>query len=153
MFPVSIARRANVQYPTTTQFENSLRNRSLYGSKVTRYILSQYNQNLPGDHSELTGVEVEHVLPQSMSESWTGNFSNDDHERLLNRLGNLTLLTEKMNREVSNRGYEQKRAIYEGSKYVMTRKLAEAHEIWTPSAIEDRTEELVLWALNRWHEE
>lgn len=153
MFPVSIARRANVQYPTTTQFENSLRNRSLYGSKVTRYILSQYNQSLPGDHSELTGVEVEHVLPQSMSESWTGDFSNEDHARLLNRLGNLTLLTEKMNREVSNRGYHQKRQIYEGSKYVMTRNLQSDYEIWTPSAIEARTEELVQWSLNRWPEE
>jgi len=153
LFPVSIARRANVQYPTTPQFENALRTRSLYGSKVTRYILSEYNRSRPGDHSELEGVEVEHVLPQSMSEIWSGNFSNDDHGRLLNRLGNLTLLTEKMNKEVSNRGYLHKREIYRGSKYVMTRELAEDHEIWTPRAIEDRTEALVRWSLNRWHEE
>jgi hypothetical protein len=153
LFVARIARRTTVKWPTKEEFETSLRNRSLYGSKVTRYILSEYNRSLPGDHSGLDGVEIEHILPQSLSDGWLADFSQEDHEKLLDRLGNLTLLTEKMNRDVSNRGFRHKKEIYKGSKYAMTRNLAQGYENWTPKDIKERTEALVLWSLDRWPEQ
>jgi len=153
LFAARIARRTTVKWPTKEEFETSLRTRSLYGSKVTRYILSEYNRSLPGDHSGLDGVEIEHILPQSLSDGWLADFSKEDHEKLLDRLGNLTLLTEKMNRDVSNRGFRHKKEIYKGSKYAMTRNLAQGYENWTPKDIKERTEVLVLWSLDRWPEQ
>jgi hypothetical protein len=153
LFVSSIARRTTVKWPTTEEFENSLRIRSLYGSKVTRYILSEYNRSLPGDHSGVDGVEIEHILPQTISENWSNSFTSAEHDLLLNRLGNLTLLTQRMNKDVSNRGYQHKKEIYEGSKYVMTRKIGNDYEIWTPDKILERTEMLVNWSISRWPEQ
>lgn len=152
-FVDSIRERATVKWPNRKEFEESLRNRNLYGSKVTRYILTEYNRHLPGDHTDLTGIEIEHVLPQSMSAAWKTDFSSEQHTSVVDKIGNLTLLTEKMNNEVSNGGYASKRPAYKGSKYVMTRKLADDYPIWNSSSISNRAEGLISYALNRWPEE
>ena len=88
-----------------------------------------------------------------MSPAWQGDFSKEQHTALVDRLGNLTLLTEPMNKDVSNGGFLSKRAKYVGSKYAMTRKIAEDYEKWTPHEIEVRAEELIEWAIGRWPEE
>jgi hypothetical protein len=152
-FADSIGKRPTVKWPTAAEFADSLRTRSLYGSKVTRFILTEYNRHLPGDPVSSSGVEIEHILPQTMSVAWKEHFTDAMHTQWVNRLGNLTLLTEPMNKEVSNGGYPKKRAIYRDSKYSMTRRLAESHEVWTIEELENRTDELVNWALGRWPEE
>ena len=142
-----------MKWPNSHEFAESLRDRSLYGSKVTRYILTEFNRHLPGDAVNITGVEIEHILPQTMSTSWKELFSESDHRQHVDRLANLTLLTEPMNQAVSNGGYGNKRAVYRDSKYAMTRQIAATYEEWTIEQINIRAEELVTWALARWPEE
>jgi hypothetical protein len=152
-FVDSINKRATVKWPNRSEFETSLRDRDLYGSKITRYLLIEYNRSLPGDSTGVNGVEIEHILPQSMSTAWHADFTSDQHRQFLNRLGNLTLLTEPMNKDVSNGGYSKKRETYNGSKYAMTRKIAAENSAWTPIEIANRAEELIAWAVERWSEE
>ena len=152
-FVESIAKRTTVKWPNRAEFETSLRERDLYGSKITRYLLVEYNKSLPGDSTGAKGVEIEHILPQSMSAAWHADFTPDLHRTYLNRLGNLTLLTEPMNKDVSNGGYPKKRQEYNGSKYAMTRKIAAENLVWTPAEISNRAELLIAWALDRWNEE
>ena len=152
-FASSIAKRATVKWPNKNEFENSLRERDLYGSKITRYFLSEFNKSLPGDQTGIDGVEIEHILPQSMSSTWQVDFSPVEHKNWVNRIGNLTLLTEPMNKDVSNGGYVKKREKYEGSKYAMTRKIATENVSWTSDEISTRAEQLIEWAILRWPEE
>lgn len=150
LFADSIAKRVTVKWPDTTEFETSLRERSLYGSKITRYVLDEYNRSLPGDHAGINGVEIEHILPQTMSAAWKKDFTEADHRAVVDRIGNLTLLTVPMNKEVSNAGYAEKQKVYRGSKYAMTRKVADDNDVWTLQQISDRAEDLVSWAVTRW---
>jgi hypothetical protein len=152
-FATSISKRATVKWPNRLEFEASLRDRDLYGSKITRYLLSEFNRSLPGDQADIDGVEIEHILPQSMSAIWQRDFSSDQHKTLVNKLGNLTLLTEPMNKEVSNGGFVKKREKYIDSKYAMTRKIARECNFWTPTEISNRAEEIINWAVSRWVEE
>jgi hypothetical protein len=152
-FVTSISKRATVKWPNKLEFETSLRERDLYGSKITRYLLSEFNRSLPGDQTGIDGVEIEHILPQSMSVTWQRDFSGDQHKAWVNKLGNLTLLTEPMNREVSNGGFVRKREKYQGSRYEMTRKIARECTNWTSTEISNRAEELITWAISRWAEE
>lgn len=88
-----------------------------------------------------------------MSAIWQKDFSGDQHKTLVNKLGNLTLLTEPMNKEVSNGGFVKKREKYTDSKYAMTRKIARECNFWTPTEISNRADEIIDWAVSRWVEE
>lgn len=149
----TIAVRRTVKWPTVEEFKHSLETRALYGSKITRYLLTEFNRSMPGDEAVLEGAEVEHILPQTMSPPWAANFSTTEHQRYLHCIGNLTLLTERMNADVSNQGYSAKRQVYQGSRYEMTRKIAREHVDWTTLSIESRTADIVQWAVGRWKEQ
>ena len=145
-----INRRSTVKWPTEVEFKNSLQQRSIYGSRVTPYILFEFNSSLGGDVVE-GNCEIEHVLPQNPSIGWKEKFSDAEHKALCDRVGNLTLVTSRMNGEVSNAAYPVKRDLFrEESRYKMTRDLAADYDNWTPQCIEKRSLQLADWAITRW---
>ena len=145
-----INRRSTVKWPTTDEFKNNLLTRPIYGSRVTPFILSEFNTSLGGDPVE-GAFEVEHVLPQNPSNAWNGIFTDSEKEELCNTIGNLTLVTSRMNQEVSNSAYVVKREVFQNeSRYKMTRDLAATFEDWTPGCIQQRAIEIAEWAISRW---
>jgi hypothetical protein len=145
-----INRRSTVKWPTADEFIQSLTTRSIYGSRVTPFILFEFNSSLGGD--VVDGVcEIEHVLPQNPSSAWKGIFSESEEESLCDTIGNLTLVTSRMNQDVSNAAYSAKREVFrEESRYKMTRDLANTFDSWTPEAIVQRSAKLADWAVLRW---
>lgn len=140
-----------VQWPNNTVFRDSFITRNLYGRKITPYILTEYNNSLGSD-----GIggdfEIEHVLPQSPDSSWD-SFLKETRESVVNNIGNLTLLSVKMNRDVSNGPYALKRAKFSNeSRFRVTRDLGDDNEFWTKESIIDRANKIADWALLRWPE-
>ena len=151
-FKAKIDARGTVQWPNDVDFQNSIETRSLYGSRITPYILTEYNKFL-GSDGVIDTCEIEHVLPQNPSSSWNLLFNGEEQKKWTDNIGNLTLISQKMNRDVSNGPYETKRQKFsEESRYRMTRKLAEDNAIWTPEVIENRSKQISQWALQRWPE-
>lgn len=145
-----INRRSTVKWPTVDEFRDNLINRSIYGSRVTPYILFEFNSSLGGDVVD-GSFEIEHVLPQNPSNAWHGIFSESEQDGLCDTIGNLTLVTSRMNQDVSNAAYSVKReAFREESRYKMTRDLANTFDSWTPESIAQRSAELADWAVLRW---
>jgi hypothetical protein len=100
--------------------------------------------------AELSGAQIEHVLPQTLSPEWVqelGDEAEEQSARLLHTLGNLTLT--KYNAELSNKPYEDKRNELVGSHFVLNRYFAEV-ERWSPDAILERGRTLTQRALNIW---
>jgi alkylated DNA nucleotide flippase Atl1 len=100
-------------------------------------------------HKELinwddTKVQIEHVLPQSPTPEWLegleadvepGETATDLHERIVHRLGNLTVTG--YNPDLSNKPFAAKRALLDKSHFSMSREVAE-QESWGLPQIEAR---------------
>ncbi|MFJ7773199.1 DUF262 domain-containing protein [Streptomyces sp. NPDC097107] len=116
---------------------------TLYSGKTERIV----------HDGELT---IEHLLPQSWEAHWplsddAGHGSVEAHQRreaLVHTLGNLTLLTGKLNPAVSNGPWERKRAeILQHSALSLNRSLAER---WDEGTITARADHLAEAFCRRW---
>ena len=116
---------------------------TLYSGKTERIV----------HDGELT---IEHLLPQSWEAHWplpddAGHGSVEAHQRreaLVHTLGNLTLLTGKLNPAVSNGPWERKRAeILRHSALSLNRSLAER---WDEGTIMARADHLAEAFCRRW---
>jgi hypothetical protein len=109
-------------------------------------------------HGDLT---VEHVLPQSWEEHWplpNGGLATEDDEgdlaaarsRLLHTVGNLTLLTHKLNASVSNGSYAAKRQAICSQSALRLNAYFQAIDTWNEEAIEARGAKLFEVAARVW---
>ncbi|MFB3853830.1 MAG: DUF262 domain-containing protein [Vicinamibacterales bacterium] len=93
---------------------------------------------------------IEHVMPRKWTANWPlgeGIHSEAEREEIIHTLGNLTLLTGKLNSRVSNGpwlGAEGKRQALQAHDVLMLnrRLLEKAGDHWTDDAIRQRTSEL-----------
>lgn len=104
---------------------------------------------------------TEHVLPVSWNEEWpfeggefvarySGDPKADDRDRVLHTIGNLTLLTDSLNRSVGNKGFAEKREKLEEHTGLFLNKWFLKREIWDESTIRERGEDLSDKALAIW---
>ena len=122
------------------------------------------------DESNLT---LEHIMPQSWAKEWplpngkhaatewiydpqNENLDTETREMTRRRnaivytYGNLTLLTNRLNPSVSNRGWKEKRqAIADNSRLALNRGLVDK-EVWDEEAIEERAKSLAKIAIDIW---
>lgn len=121
--------------------------------RVARYILARLESAASGRDCDpdRDSATIEHILPEHPDDSWESAFPPARHELFLYRLGNLTLLERRANRDVGNGPYREKVVAYGESGYTLTRQVAEiAPERWTPEAIENRQKKLAARAVQIW---
>lgn len=121
--------------------------------KVVRYILARLEADLSSravDPNADPGT-IEHILPENPGEEWDAEFPLERHEEFLYRIGNLTLLERRANRDIGNGPYTEKVVAYEQSSYALTRAIAVmAPEDWTPAHLEARQRKLAERAVQIW---
>lgn len=96
-------------------------------------------------------VNLEHVLPQNPSPVWHSDFRRGvDLDDFVYRLGNLTLLTAKVNKDAANSSFaEKKRLALDGSSLAINdcfRSLTK----WTDEEIDNRQSEMAKTAVEVW---
>jgi hypothetical protein len=120
--------------------------------KIVRYILYQLNAQVSGgsefDFDTDEGT-IEHILPESLNDIWRENFREDQHEKCVYLIGNLTLLEPtKNNKEAADKSFTEKLIVYQSSKYALTTKIGGLS--WTPKMIEHRQLGLAKTACGIW---
>ena len=120
--------------------------------KVVRYILYQLNAQMAGgaefDFDTDEGT-IEHILPESLNDIWRENFKEEQHEKYVYMIGNLTLLEPtKNNKEAADKSFTEKLQVYQSSKYALTSKIEVLS--WTPKMIEHRQVGLAKTACGIW---
>jgi hypothetical protein len=105
-------------------------------------------------------LQIEHVMPQSWTKNWplpeddtqTVDELRAEREAAVNRLGNLTLVTERLNPSLSNAPWAKKRpALAQHSLLAMNQQLVEKHpDGFAEASIEARSEELARHILAIW---
>lgn len=98
---------------------------------------------------------VEHLMPQKWRKHWPADLTEEQEtarDSVLDQIGNLTLLTQKLNSKVSNGAWTTKRADLINHDDVLLTRDATALEppVWDEEAIEARTCELVEEILTIW---
>lgn len=118
---------------------------------VEDYYRNETNQS----QLDRKGYPIEHILPRAWQAHWPveGIEAQQDRANHVNRLGNLTLLTDKLNPKVSNAAWVSKRkAFLKHNTINMTGRLvADAESLeWNEFTIDSRTTELVDVILKIW---
>jgi uncharacterized protein with ParB-like and HNH nuclease domain len=99
-------------------------------------------------NSDELEVNIEHVLPKSISSGWS-NFTPEEHKFYANRLGNQTLLSSDVNSRIGNKDFISKKAIYGDSEFLTTKELAVIKK-WSIEEINNRQIKLAELAIKCW---
>lgn len=131
------------------EFENAFKVFCIKSSTVAKYILREINNfneeeiNVIDDNRK---INLEHIMPRNITK-WS--VKAEDHEKYLHRIGNLTLLSERLNKKVKNDIFKTKKTYYEKSKITITSSLKD-YTNWDISSIQDRQSKLFDVAKKRW---
>lgn len=129
----------------------SFNTRNTQERKLARYTLYHLEAQQEGGsqfHFELDEGTIEHILPESYPDAWKEYFSEEEYERNVFLLGNLTLLEPSKNRKADVESMEEKSEIYQSSKFALTRKINS--QTWNPAKVKDRQEQLAKLATAVW---
>ena len=144
----------NRDYPKDTEFRKSLLDVKLYGagrSKKGKLILKSIEESF--NHKEqviLDGLEIEHIMPQTISKWWQEHLGENwgiTHDLLLHSLGNLTITA--YNGELYNLEFVEKKEILINS-HLEINKYFENQETWKREDIEKRSLDLSEIVLQIW---
>jgi len=110
-------------------------------------------EGLGGERVARGKYHIEHVMPKSWKEHWPlMSSAPDERDRTVHSIGNLTLLTSKLNSKVSNSAWETKRTELQKHDVLKMNSilLASAVDSWTDAKIRTRTQEMTEAILTIW---
>jgi uncharacterized protein with ParB-like and HNH nuclease domain len=140
--------------PTDTQFKEAFETTTVSKQYLARYYLMTLEKAKNGEenpelipNADTSAVNLEHVLPKTPDETW--NIDQDTHRAYVKRLGNLAIMSAKLNSEVGNSSFESKKDLYKKSNFALTKSIAD-YDTWSPNAINERQRELADLAVKTW---
>lgn len=136
---------------STAFIEKELSTVGARNKKVVRYILFALEKHLSNQDYDFESdkYSIEHIMPESPGDDWPDYDENADY-RFLHRLGNYTLLTQSENRDIGNKGYSEKKIVYENSGFQITKKVSEDNSYWDSERIANRQQAMAKWATSIW---
>jgi len=131
-----------------------------------KYVMEQFEYNLHETQGEFTinsGAEVhlEHIIPKKITtkkskrefgdwEVYLGEGAKLVHGEYVNRIGNFTLLGQKLNIVASNNPFEDKLAQYKKSSLKITKEIADEYDEFKFDQVVSRSKALAKKAINIW---
>jgi hypothetical protein len=103
------------------------------------------------NHYAGAGFEIEHVLPQNPSPQAKLEFGMQSDPAVAQRLGNLVLVEKSINASLGNKPFSQKRPVYQQSKLLLTRAIAERPKVGVNTLIDQAVAKLEPFA--EWNED
>lgn len=151
------------EWPADEQVRHELTTGSTYTSikrARLRMVLEAVEHRLRTGLSEqlttASGLHIEHVLPQDWRKHWPVSEGGDQAKRELerdaakHRLGNLTLLTAKLNSAESNRPWAQKRELLRQHSLLKLSQSIVDNATWDEERIDERSGLLADLILEIW---
>ena len=155
------------RWPSDQDVQGALLNRRMFGSipKIRlRIILEGIEEGLRSEFSDagpiLGSLSVEHIMPQAWRDHWdaptaSGNSEVDPavrRDELIHTMGNLTLVTKRLNASMSNAALDQKREALDAHSTLFLNKdvLTHSADGWSEADIEARAMRLAEAAIRTW---
>lgn len=139
--------------PEDEAFKQCLTERSLYRTRILRYLLVQIENHENKEVVDFSKLQIEHVMPQTLSNDWKTMLGDNwelVHQKYLDNLGNLTLTG--YNPEYSNKSFIEKRDAENGFKRSRLRLNSDLarRKTWNEKEIRKRAGRLSKIALQIW---
>ncbi|MDI9863841.1 DUF262 domain-containing HNH endonuclease family protein [Flectobacillus sp. DC10W] len=131
---------------STKEFKNTTRNHKIVKYLLAKIEIYEYNSEIDVDSDLFT---IEHILPENADEEW-GEFSFDEINRSRFRIGNLTLLEKKLNREAAQKSFTEKCKLFEKSQSKLTNSIPTKFSTWDEAKIATRQRMLAKHAKAVW---
>lgn len=165
-----------LDWPSDSDVEDAFITNRFYGMAQVRQrlllgaldqLLRAENPNEPDADIGYGNLQIEHVMPQSWMAHWPGydvegnripvdeqdprwEALRSERDRIVDRIGNLTLVTATFNREVSNLGWSVKRPEFAKQKsLVINYEIAQCAN-WDEAAITARARSLAAACVRLW---
>ncbi len=131
-------------YPDDSQFHSAFARKSIKNNALARYILAEINDYLCASPSLTTqkdpfATDLEHILPKKNEEFW--RLSKKDFpggpDRYVYRLGNMTLISTKLNQNIGNADFKTKKRAYARDCLDITKRVLDEDK-WTADEINRR---------------
>lgn len=160
-----IKNKLNEESPSDEEVYAGLANEDFSRNSQTKYILDMIESHhfMAGEGAGAKSynratVDIEHIAPRATFSAdkyspWRDvlGVDEDGFEQYKNRLGNLTLLEDRLNEKASDRPFQQKKDQYKLADFEMTQDIRETYDIWTKNEIEERSQELADVGVNIWN--
>ena len=145
--------------PNDDEFRDSFKTKQETNNRKAYYILTRLEIQarqatmdvVPARELAPSGtLTVEHVLPKNPEAAWQKEIVADQNflDDCLYRIGNMCLLT-GINRDLGNKGFSEKKPIYQKSDLVLTKEMGNFPE-WERENVEQRQSELAKRAVAYW---
>ncbi len=137
------------------------------GENRAKYILERIEYFLIKDQGEYViksgdDVHLEHIIPvaidtkKSMREygdwlTYLGENAREKHDRYVDRIGNYTLLAQKLNIKASNNPFRAKREQYKLSNIRLTKNLVAGYRVFRYQQVKYRSQEFAKIAVKLWN--
>ncbi|HEY6349337.1 MAG TPA: DUF262 domain-containing protein [Candidatus Angelobacter sp.] len=131
--------------------EKSLPTTAIRNRRVVRYILFQLEKHLSGKDYDIESerYSLEHILPENPADNW-GQFTEEQFEDSVYRLGNMTLLEASRNRGIGNLPFSRKKPIYAASQFEITKNIAVDNDDWNQARLAARQAWMANQATSIW---
>jgi uncharacterized protein with ParB-like and HNH nuclease domain len=144
----------NTRFLDDYRFEEYLKDRVDQKTELIRYIINElntekYNQSIPLD--DYRGLQVEHIFSVNPNHTLIpyGFARPETYQAEITKIGNLTILERSLNSKVRNMAPTEKDSGYQQSNISLTLNLIGLLPSFNSDAIQDRTEELAKYAIQR----
>lgn len=150
-------------WPDNHRFEDAFRNSPLY-RLLTRGRLRLVLEGIEGQMRELAedrgvpkNLSIEHVMPQGWRAHWAPPPATDlpgesdaQRDRLIHTVGNLTLVTQRLNAKLSNAAWGDKRETINAYSVLRLKESITSEDVWSDEAIATRSRSLAKVAADVW---
>jgi len=146
--------------PSDAEFETAFSTARVSQSYLARYYLRAIEAYLREGEGEpelqpvkdTDVINLEHILPQEPSTNWP-HIKEETAAAFTNRIGNLTIMKSKVNKDFGNEPFQVKRAELIKSQLLLNKYISETTSVtskWTPEDIENRQKKLAEMAVKTW---
>lgn len=123
---------------------------NVYGRRFARYILYKLDY-LYGDTDKINVpkiISVEHILPQNPENDsqWKKDFSDEERELWLNKIGNLVLISRRKNSSQGRKDYLEKKEKYFIKNIELFRnslRVYNNYSVWNPAKLEENQNKVI----------
>lgn len=151
--PQQLAEAIKDLHLSDTDFKNDFSTISLNSrrnKKLIKYILFELENQMSNNtyDFEENNATIEHILPESPSEEWGNYFSKNVLENYVFRIGNYTILEAGKNRDIGNKIYAEKIAVFKTSGFKITNTIDFPE--WNPNNLDNRQAAFARIATSIW---
>ena len=140
-------------YPNDEDFKEDFRlksMRTLQSPKKARYLLSEIEATIDNTNTiDFPLLTLEHILPESPDGQWIDYFGKGDYNEHIDRLGNMTLASKELNKELARKSFDEKKEILNASNLKITEKIR-SYKTWNSEAVNDRQNWMANFAVQKW---